>query len=85
MSANLRAPVGMTLEDHAHVAALLENVDAEAAQAGDAVSHVQLGALLELPASARLVIMLKAMESISSGVTRLTSPVCGTRMPSMRT
>ena len=35
-------------ENHADVAALLENVDAEAAQAGDAVGHVKLGGFLEL-------------------------------------
>jgi len=35
-------------ENHADVAALLENVDAEAAQAGDAVGHVKLGGFLKL-------------------------------------
>src|SRR5262249_32851214 len=30
-------------EDHADVAALLENVDAETTEAGDAVRHVELG------------------------------------------
>src|SRR3984885_12906145 len=39
---------GNYAEDHADVAALLENVDAEAAQAGDAVSHVEFGSFLEL-------------------------------------
>ena len=38
----------MTREHHADVAALLEHVDAEPAQARDAVSHVQLRRLLEL-------------------------------------
>src|SRR6266849_133183 len=35
-------------KDHADVATLLENVYAEAAQAGNAISHVQLGGFLEL-------------------------------------
>ena len=35
-------------QNHADVAALLEDVDAEAAQAGDAVGHIQLGRFLEL-------------------------------------
>ena len=39
---------GDDAENHADVAALLENVDAEAAQAGDAVRHVELGGFLEL-------------------------------------
>src|SRR6266478_1717709 len=39
---------GNDAQHHANVAALLENVDAKAAEAGDAVSHVQLGGLLKL-------------------------------------
>src|SRR5216684_4633544 len=39
---------GNDAQHHAHVAALLEDVDAEAAEAGDAVSHVELGGFLEL-------------------------------------
>ena len=35
---------GDDAQHHAHVAALLEDVDAEAPQAGHAVRHVQLGA-----------------------------------------
>ena len=42
--ANLR---GNDAENHADVAALLKNVDAEAAKAGDAVSHVEFSSLLE--------------------------------------
>ena len=38
---------GNDAQHHADVAALLENVDAEAAQAGDAVGHVQFGGFLE--------------------------------------
>src|ERR1700730_8900516 len=34
-------------QDHANVATLLENVDAEATEAGYAVSHVQFGGLLK--------------------------------------
>ena len=34
-------------EDHADVAALLEDVDAEAAESGDAVGHIELGGFLE--------------------------------------
>ena len=39
---------GNDAEHHAHVAALLENVHAEAAQARHAVSHVEFGVFLEL-------------------------------------
>ena len=39
---------GDDAQDHADVAALLEDVDAEAAEAGDAVSHVEFGGFLEL-------------------------------------
>ena len=39
---------GNDAQHHADVAALLEHVDAEAAQARDAVGHVQLGRFLEL-------------------------------------
>src|SRR5580658_3871485 len=39
---------GDDAQDHADVAALLENVDAETAEAGDAVGHVQFGGFLEL-------------------------------------
>ena len=35
-------------QNHADVAALLKNVDAEAAQAGHAVSHIELGSFFEL-------------------------------------
>ena len=38
---------GNHAQDHADVAALLEDVHAEASQAGDAVGHVELGILLE--------------------------------------
>ena len=38
---------GDDAQHHADVAALLEDVDAEAAQAGHAVGHVELGGLLE--------------------------------------
>ncbi len=38
---------GDDAEDHADVAALLEDVDAEAAEAGDAVSHVEFGGFFE--------------------------------------
>ncbi len=38
---------GNDAQDHADVAALLKNVDAEAAEAGDAVGHVEFGGLLE--------------------------------------
>ena len=34
-------------ENHADVAALLEDVDAEASEAGDAIGHVELGGLFE--------------------------------------
>jgi hypothetical protein len=39
---------GNDAKDHADVAALLEHVDAEAAEAGDAIGHVELGGLLKL-------------------------------------
>src|SRR5277367_709384 len=39
---------GDDAQNHADVAALLENVDAETAQAGDAVRHVEFGGFLEL-------------------------------------
>jgi hypothetical protein len=39
---------GDDAQNHADVAALLENVDAEAAQAGHAIGHVQLGRFFEL-------------------------------------
>src|SRR6202012_3424961 len=39
---------GNDAENHADVAALLEYVDAEAAEAGDAVRHVEFGGFLEL-------------------------------------
>jgi Asp-tRNA(Asn)/Glu-tRNA(Gln) amidotransferase A subunit family amidase len=39
---------GNDAEDHADVAALLEDVDAEAAEAGHAVSHVEFGGFLKL-------------------------------------
>src|SRR5258707_381924 len=39
---------GNHAQNHADVAALLEDVDAEAAEASDAVSHVELGGFLEL-------------------------------------
>ncbi len=78
--ANLR---GNDAQHHANVAALLEHIDAEAAQAGDSVSHVQFGCLLLNFCFWRLVIMLKAMDSISSGVTRGTS-VSGASEPSTR-
>src|SRR5271170_7026040 len=39
---------GDDAQNHADVAALLENVDAEATQAGDAVGHVEFGGFLEL-------------------------------------
>ena len=38
---------GDDAEHHADVAALLENVDAEAAEAGDAVRHIKFGGFLE--------------------------------------
>src|SRR6202012_4519626 len=39
---------GDDAEDHADVAALLEDVHTEAAQAGDAVRHIEFGGFLEL-------------------------------------
>src|SRR5580704_8146047 len=39
---------GDDAQDHTDVAALLENVDAETSEAGDAVGHVELGGFLEL-------------------------------------
>ena len=39
---------GNDAEDHADIAALLENVDAEAAEAGDAIRHVEFGGFFEL-------------------------------------
>jgi hypothetical protein len=39
---------GNNAQHHAHIAALLKDVDAEAPQAGHAIGHVQLGRLLEL-------------------------------------
>jgi len=49
--------------------ALLKNVDAESASPGDAVRHIQFGGFFEF-LFLTVVIMLNAMESISSGVTR---------------
>jgi hypothetical protein len=39
---------GDNAQNHADVAALLEDVDAEAAEAGDAVGHVEFGGFFEL-------------------------------------
>src|SRR6202007_2645182 len=39
---------GDDAENHADVTALLENVDAEAAETGDAIGHVDFGGFLEL-------------------------------------